>query len=112
MEQKKTNPVKTVFVLGMVVILLGLALILGKWKIIPPELPWFYSLPWGENQLVGKVFFVWLGLGELMVWLVVYALIEKFRRDDTETKLVILLGGLISLILILISIIQIMRIFT
>ncbi len=25
------------------------------WKRIPPEIPWFYSLPWGENQLMPKI---------------------------------------------------------
>ena len=112
MDQKKTNPVKVVFALGMVVILLGLILVLWNWKIIPPELPWFYSLPWGENQLVCKMFFIWQSLGELMLWLVVYVLTEKLKQDDSETKLVILLGGFVSLFFILISIMQIMNIFT
>lgn len=28
--------------------------VLFLWKRIPPEIPWFYSLPWGENQLMPK----------------------------------------------------------
>ena len=111
MEQKKTNYVKTVFILGIMVIVLGISLILWNWKIIPPELPWFYSLPWGENQLVNKLFFVWLTLGQLVTWLGVYWLIEKLKQNDSETKLVILLGGLGALFLILVSIVKVMIIF-
>lgn len=38
------------FILGVsLFILVGLL-----WKKLPPELPLFYSLPWGENQIVDK----------------------------------------------------------
>ena len=35
------------------VVLGGLSLAIW-WKKLPPELPWLYSLPWGEQQLIKK----------------------------------------------------------
>lgn len=60
-------------------------LILVSWGKLPPKIPIFYSLPWGEDILV-KPFFIWvlpaltviLGLlNFLMIW---YLKTNKFLR--------------------------------
>ncbi len=51
-NKKSVNP-WFLFSLGILVVA-GLSVLL-LWKRIPPEIPWYYSLPWGESQLMPKL---------------------------------------------------------
>lgn len=59
------------------------------WKRLPPEVPWLYSQPWGETQLIPKI---WFGLTLPMA--VVVGLINLFvsrgtyRRDATSALVI------------------------
>lgn len=78
-------------VVGYLLILINLIFLAALWGRLPSFIPWLYSLPWGEGQLINKhwfagglvimsfVFFanvligVWLGkkdkiLTDLVVW--------------------------------------------
>lgn len=66
-EEKKANKNEELMKwLGsyFLVMLGGLSLAIW-WKKLPPELPWLYSLPWGEQQLIKKELVVggMIGLG-------------------------------------------------
>lgn len=66
-DNSKDN--RSALLLGLTSItFLGLAgAVLGYfWKLLPPEIPWFYSLPWGEAQLIPKSWFG-VGLGVVLV---------------------------------------------
>lgn len=41
-------------VINWLVILFSFLVIALKWRVLPPQIPLFYSRPWGEDQLAGK----------------------------------------------------------
>lgn len=59
------------------------------WAQLPPELPWFYSLPWGENQLISKTGFA-IGLMALaLICLVNFLVARKLDKGDRVVAIVV-----------------------
>lgn len=56
--------------LNVLLVMLSLGLILFKWQQLPPEVPIFYSRPWGEDQLGQKEFLFLLPFISLSVFLI------------------------------------------
>lgn len=87
------------FVGELALTLAGGASLLFFWTKLPPQLPWFYSLPWGENQLIPKI---WFGIGLAALALIVlvnYLIARKLGKKDKVVAMVIesataLLAGL------------------
>jgi len=59
------------------------------WRNLPPKIPWLYSLPWGEEQLVDKLWWV-IGMG---IWVVIFFLMRRLIRwaakDDDQVEIVL-----------------------
>ena len=49
----------TILIFSFLSILLQISLILIWWQNLPPQLPLFYSRPWGEAMLASKIF-LWI----------------------------------------------------
>ncbi len=60
MNGNSTNQTKTWLAVSGGLLLLALAVVAFLWKEIPPEIPWFFSLPWGEDQLMKKSGLIWV----------------------------------------------------
>lgn len=45
-----------IFLSGLLIIVAAIVLLV-VWMKLPPEVPWFYSLPWGEGQLIERLWF-------------------------------------------------------
>lgn len=112
MENLKNKSIRTVTGFGYGVILIDLITILWNWKKLPLEVPWFYSLPWGEEQLVSKTYFLVFAIAGLVLWTVFVKVIQKSKGGDQEVTTTILLGGLIAVLLMSISIFEVINIFT
>jgi hypothetical protein len=70
-------------------ILAGGVTLLVFWTKLPPQLPWFYSLPWGESQLVPKP---WFGFGLAVLTLIAlanYLIARKLDKNDRVVALVV-----------------------
>ena len=77
------------FIGELSLILTGGATLLVFWAKLPPQLPWFYSLPWGENQLIPRA---WLGVGLVVLTLVAlanYLIARKLEKKDKVVALVV-----------------------
>jgi len=65
---------------GVAGVLLMVAVLLFAWKRLPPEVPLFYSRPWGESQLAEKEW-LWVlpgvGVGVLVLNLKIASLFFK-----------------------------------
>lgn len=48
------------FILSGLLIVVMLGAVGVYWKKLPPEIPWFFSMPWGEQQLIEKKY--WLAM--------------------------------------------------
>jgi len=46
--------VENIKLINWLVILFSFLVIALKWRALPPQIPLFYSRPWGEDQLAGK----------------------------------------------------------
>lgn len=68
--------------LSGVLLAVGGVILLVVWNRLPPQMPWLYSMPWGEAQLIPKALF---GLGlpivaviDLGNWMIA----TKLRRTE------------------------------
>jgi len=95
-----------------------MALVLGMggviaifWKTLPPQLPWFYSLPTGDAQLINKLWLVWIlaGMGGLLVLTRMIA--HWAGKNDSTVQTTIMIGGITAVVLTAASFIKIMMIF-
>lgn len=59
------------------------------WKSLPPKIPWMYSLPWGEEQLISKIWWA----ASLGIWTMIFFLTKKLIRwaakDDDQVEMVL-----------------------
>lgn len=83
--------------LGIIIgnLLLGLVIfvLLLAWSRLPNQLPWFYSLPWGEGQLINKYWFAG-GIGILGGLFLLDILISKWlsKQDGVLASVIIWFG--------------------
>jgi len=109
-EQEGINEFQLVTGLMGGVWLLVVILLIVFWKRLPPEMPWFYSLPRGEDQLIGKRG-VGLVMGGLGIVLGLDAFLANIFREKEEFLAKMLLwGGLATTGLVLLSWVKILLI--
>ncbi len=65
-----------------VFLLIQVGLLLFFWKKLPPQVPLFYSLPWGERQLVGPIGFWLLPAICIVISLANFAFISLFFKEE------------------------------
>lgn len=97
---------KTIFLTSIVLLLINVLLAGVSWQKLPPQIPLFYSKPWGQDQLVSpSLLAIPLGVGFLLT--VVTFLLVKIVQD-TFFQNIVLLSMLISITLITVSLIRIL----
>ncbi|OGD71064.1 hypothetical protein A3A84_00920 [Candidatus Collierbacteria bacterium RIFCSPLOWO2_01_FULL_50_23] len=99
-----------VFVCEIALILVGGSFLFFFWTKLPPQMPWFYSLPWGEIQLIPKL---WFGVGFLIlttISTVNYFVSEKLDKKDSVAALVVAGASLLLIILYLASFFRVLSI--
>lgn len=99
------DSIKKPFFVSLVIILLCAVLIGIQWHNLPPEVPLFFSRPWGNLQLA-PVIYLSLPLGlSLLLLLVNLILVASF--ESIFLKKVLIIGGLISALLAVITVARI-----
>jgi hypothetical protein len=110
-ENHKTSTFVILFWIGIVLIGLMLGVMAIFWKTLPPQLPWFYSLPSGDGQLINKMLLVWI-LGGVGGFLVATRLIAYWAgKNDTTVQTTVMIGGVTAVFLLAASFVKIMMIF-
>ena len=106
--EKDKEGVEIVMIMLAVVWFLSTTLLLVFWKKLPPEMPWFYSLPWGEGQLIGKegVAIVMGGLGGVIGLDIFFA--KRLEKEDEFLAKMLLWGALATAGLVLLSWIKVL----
>lgn len=91
-----------IFLSGLLIIVATIILF-GVWMKLPPEVPWFYSLPWGEGQLIGRLWFA--SILPLMGGIILINLFISagMGRSDRITALVVEGATLLLVIIFLAS---------
>ena len=104
----------THWLIGLTEFLLVLAamFLILSWRRLPPEVPWLYSLPWGEAQLIPKL---WFGLGLVVaaaINLINLAISRRFQRGDTVVATVIGSASLLLTVMYLAAFFRVVSIIT
>jgi hypothetical protein len=81
-----------------IAIVTSLFVLLFSWFRLPPEVPLFYSLPWGEEQLVSP-FFLWFlpGSSSALIFFN-FAFASYFSDDKLLTRVLMVAATLYSLL--------------
>lgn len=101
----------SIFWIGMALIGLMGGVLAIFWKTLPPQLPWFYSLPWGEQQLASKLWIVSILGGMALVLILTRVMAKWAGKDDSTVRTLIMMGGLLTVILVVATYARIMMIF-
>ncbi len=102
---------KTLFWTGTLIILLMGGVMALFWNRLPPQLPWLYSFPWGERQLVYKISMIWIFLGMEIVLFLTRLIANWAGKEDTTIQNTIMIGVFTTIILMLVSFSRVMTIF-
>lgn len=106
----KNKTVKNIFTAGEVVVGLMSLVLTWFWKSLPPQIPWFYSLPGGEQQLVNKLLLVWVLAGAALSLIVTKIVARWASVEDSPVEITIMTGGLVAVILLTAGFFRVMQI--
>jgi len=81
------------------------------WNKLPPQLPWLYSFPTGDKQLINKIWFAWIFSGTAVVLFLSRLIANWAGKDDTTVQNTIMIGAVTAVILMAASFGRIMIIF-
>lgn len=85
---------------GEAVILVEGLVLVWFWRALPPQVPWFYSLPSGEQQLVSKLILAII-LGGSAASLFLTRIVAKWASvEDSPVEITIMTGGLVAVVLL------------
>ena len=93
----------------MIVIMGGVLAIF--WNKLPPQLPWLYSFPFGEKQLINKMWFAGIFAGTGGLLLVTRVIANWAGKDDVTVQNTVMIGVTTAVILMAASFFRIMTIF-
>ena len=68
-------------VAGVNLVIIALGIFAWVYKKLPPEVPWLYSLPCGEQQLITKTWFG-VGLSGILVVLGIFSWMAKILSKE------------------------------
>ncbi len=77
---------------------------------LPPELPLFYSLPRGEEQLIGKFWFLGVLIAGGVAFFINFILALKFGKEEALLRRFLVWGGVSFLILLMLTTVRVVLI--
>lgn len=104
--------IRTATQINLVFLIAQVLIIVSIWRFLPPEIPLFYSRPWGSDQLVDYPAIITLPAVCLIVFFTNTVIARLAIKEETLIKKMLSLASLIFTLLILISLIQIIRLVT
>lgn len=81
------------------------------WNRLPPMLPWFYSFPWGEKQLINKTGFFVIFVGMEITLFLARIVASWAGKEDDTVRNTIMIGALTAVVMMAASFFRIMAIF-
>ncbi len=80
-------------------IFLSLLALVVAWRFLPPEVPLFYSLPYGQSELAGRLFLWLLPAASLLIFLLNFQLaIKFFSKEELLAQIALLTTSIVSLL--------------
>lgn len=103
--------IKKPFYTGLASLLVTSILLGIFWQKLPPQVPLFYSKPWGEQQLASP-FFLALPILICLFFLVISSILNQLLNDYPFVKKILTYGATCASILASITIIRIIFLIT
>lgn len=92
--------------------IVSILIIVFKWQKLPSEVPLYYSLPWGEEQLVTPLSLFILPLTSFFVFIFNFFLASIFLEKEPWLCRVLILTGIIFSFLSMFTLIKIIFLIT
>lgn len=102
---------KNLFIFGIGLIVLMGGVLVWFWKSLPPQLPWLYSFPWGDQQLIDKKYFAGSLMGLLLVLLFTKVISAWVDKNDETVNTTLMMGGLLAVVLYLAGFLRVIFLF-
>lgn len=99
---------KTPLKISLSLLLLSLTLYIFFYSQLPPQLPLFYSCPWGESQLTAKITFLFLPLAFILLVFFNFILASFLFKKDIFLAQLISWSNVISSFLLSLTLIKIL----
>lgn len=96
---------------AILAVFLTAAIVISLWNSLPPQLPWLYSLPWGEGMLISKLWWDLSLLAPLAVCLLDYLVADRWMGKDLVVARTIVGSGVTAVALYLLSFWRVLLIF-
>ncbi len=107
----KNKTAQQLLLTGWVMIVFMGIVLAWFWKVLPPQLPWFYSLPGGEQQLIGKPVLAAILLGMAAVVGITRVLASWAGKGDVPVETTIMAGSLLVVSLVAAGFFRVIQIF-
>lgn len=107
----KDSFVRQLTIVAVLAVFLTMAIVLLLWNSLPPQLPWLYSLLWGEGILIDKMWWVLSLLAPLVICLLDYFVANKWKGKDLVVARTIVGSGATAVALYLLSFWRVLLIF-
>lgn len=111
MNDTKQSANKNILLGGGFLLMLSWLEILFFWKSIPPKIPWFFSLLWGENQLMNKSGLIWIMGIAILVFLITSYLPGWTKKDDGVIEKTVYIALDLACLLLLLTLTKVLLIF-
>ena len=108
MSLEKISP-NLLFSLSLLISLAQILILFSIWRFLPPQVPLFYSQPWGNSQLANPVYLILLPAISLGLLVINLFLSLSFLKKELLGRYLFSSSALAVSFLNLISLIQIVR---
>jgi len=95
------------FIVGFLFFLLSTCLLLLKFKNLPPQVPLFYSKPWGEERISQKVWLWLIPTLSLFILFFNFVVLPYFLKKEKFLIIICYLVSVVSLFLFFWTLLQI-----
>lgn len=99
----------TITQINFVLLTIQVVVIISVWRFLPPEIPLFYSRPWGKDQLVAYPGIIFLPLISFFVLLANQTIARAASQEESLIKKTLAIASLTFAFLSSITLIQIIR---
>ncbi len=110
-ESKKIPTSVVLFWTGIFLVVIMGGVLALFWNKLPPQLPWLYSFPFGEKQLIDKIWFAAIFAGTGIALVTTRVIANWAGKDDVTVQNTVMIGVMTAVVLMAASFFRIMTIF-
>lgn len=95
--------------ISLVLLALQVLVILISWQALPPEVPLFYSRPWGKEQLIRPIGLFLIPCLSFIVFLINFAFLKFTPKKEGLLQQILISTSVLFNLMCLITLIQIIK---